>query len=121
MSFNSISVINYVLKKPFIHSIIQPYILLFISLTLIAGCSNKEKIDEDKMILIYTDLLVAQDTSAVNDQNIDSLRTLIFERYNVSADEYEGTIEYYNNEPGKWEEFFDKVTAHIENLKKESG
>jgi hypothetical protein len=72
------------------------------------------------MVLIYTDLLIAQDTTFVNETNLDSLISSVLKRYDVSEDEYEKTIEYYNEDIKRWEEFFDKVTAHIESLSKSS-
>jgi hypothetical protein len=81
---------------------------------LLFGCKNNEVIEQDKMVLIYTDLLIAQDTSVVNEKNLDSLRTMIFSRYSVSESEYDNTIEYYNEETERWEEFFSRITTHLE-------
>jgi hypothetical protein len=72
------------------------------------------------MVLIYTDLLIAQDTTFVNETNLDSLISSVLKRYDVFEDEYEKTIEYYNEDIKRWEGFFDKVTAHLESLSKSS-
>jgi hypothetical protein len=72
------------------------------------------------MVLIYTDLLIAQDTTFVNETNLDSLISSVLKRYDVSEDEYEKTIEYYNEDIKRWEGFFDKVTARLESLSKSS-
>jgi Domain of unknown function (DUF4296) len=96
-------------------------IILSLFLLFLFGCKNNEVIEQDKMVLIYTDLMIAQDTSVVNDKNLDSLRTTIFNRHNIAESDYEKTIGYYNEELERWEDFFDKVTSHIENLKKKAG
>jgi hypothetical protein len=103
--------------QPSIHSFL---LCLCLSILLLQGCSTENKVEEDKMVLIYTDLLIAQDTTFVNETNLDSLISSVLKRYDVSEDEYEKTIEYYNENIKRWEGFFDKVTAHIESLSKSS-
>ena len=104
-----------------IHPSIHSFLLcLCLSILLLQGCSTENKVEEDKMVLIYTDLLIAQDTTFVNETNLDSLISSVLKRYDVSEDEYEKTIEYYNEDIKRWEGFFDKVTAHLESLSKSS-
>ena len=81
------------------------------------ACSNNKIIEQDKLVHIYTDLLIAQDTLALNEKSADSLRQSVFQKYNVNETDYENTINYYNEDLQRWEEFFDKVTAHLGNLK----
>jgi hypothetical protein len=97
------------------------FLLNLISLLILfSGCDRDNIIEQEKLVLIYSDLLIASDTSAVNENNLDSLRTSVFNRYSVTEEEYENTLEYYNEELERWDEFFDKVNAHIENLKQKS-
>ena len=101
----------------------QPFIkyvfpTLFISIILFHGCDKEVKvIPDEKFIKVYVDLLILQDTT-----NTDSLslKTLVFKNHNVSDEEYNATIRYYNSEPKKWEEFFDKAINYVEALKKEA-
>ncbi|OGU71414.1 MAG: hypothetical protein A2V93_00180 [Ignavibacteria bacterium RBG_16_34_14] len=90
---------------------------LIILLFLLPGCSDDKIIEQDKLVLIYSDLLIAQDTVSLDDKSLDSLRQSVFKKYNVAEKDYENTIDYYNEDLKRWEEFFDKVTAHIGNLK----
>ncbi|MCL5030262.1 MAG: DUF4296 domain-containing protein [Bacteroidetes bacterium] len=94
---------------------LQITILLFLS-----GCSKNSKIDEDKFIKIYTDIVVAQDTIKAPSYKFDSLKTVVFNRYGITSKDYNSTIDYYNQDPQRWEKFFDKVTAYVEKLKKQS-
>ncbi|MDO8549558.1 MAG: DUF4296 domain-containing protein [Ignavibacteria bacterium] len=92
------------------------FFFLFIPSIFIFNCADGKKIDQDKLVLIYTDLLIAQDTASLDDKSVDSLRQAVLQKYNVTEKEYVNTIAYYNEDLKRWEEFFDKVTAHIENL-----
>lgn len=104
----------------------QPFIkyvfpTLFISIILFHGCDKEVKvIPEEKFIKVYVDLLILQDTTNTDSLSLDSLKTLVFKNHNVSDEEYNATIRYYNSEPKKWEEFFDKAINYVEALKKEA-
>lgn len=95
---------------------------LLLPFLLLLTCCNKEpKVQEDKFILVYTDLMFAQDTVLVNSENVDSLKTAVFAKHNISEDDYQKTIEFYNNSPGSWEKFFVRVEEYIESLKSKPG
>lgn len=64
--------------------------------------------------------MFAQDTSLINNKNVDSVRTEIFARHNITPEDYQRTLDFYNRTPEKWESFFDKVIARIEKLKSNS-
>lgn len=81
------------------------------------GCEEKSPIQEEKLILVYSDIMFVQDTSAVTAANLDSLKLLVFERHKISNDDYNRAIDYYNEVPERWELFFDKVIVHVESLK----
>ena len=85
----------------------------------IISCSDEKVIDEDKFILVYADLIIAQDTSKSSAET-DSIKQLVFSRHNITDNEYENTIDYYNRDPERWEEFFNKAIAHVESLRKET-
>lgn len=95
------------------------FVVVFISF-IIFSCEEKQPISEDKFVLVYTDFMFAQDTSIINDNNLDSLRSEIFNRHNITADEYQQTLDTYNKIPQMWEAFFEKVITHIESLKSNS-
>ena len=92
--------------------------LLLLLLLSFTGCSHK--INEDKFILIYSDLVIAQDTAKVNN-NLDEIKNMIFKKYNVSETEYIETLNYYNGDPRKWEAFFNKTISHLEGLRSKKG
>ena len=87
---------------------------------LLSSCTQNKIINEDKFVKIYADLVIQQDT--LNNLNVknDSLKSIVFKRYNTTKEDYKKTIEYYNQDPAKWEKFFSKVTAYLESLKKKN-
>lgn len=87
-------------------------LLLLLLLLLFVGCSHR--INEDKFILVYSDLVIAQDTLRGNQEEI---KNVVFKKYNISEKDYSETLEYYNRDPKKWEAFFNKTISHLENLR----
>ena len=92
--------------------------ILLLFLLSFAGCSNK--INEDKFILVYSDLVMAQDTLKGNFKQSE-IKNLVFKKYNVSEKEYNETLNYYNSDPRKWEAFFNKTISHLEGLRSKKG
>jgi hypothetical protein len=92
--------------------------LMLLFLLSFAGCSHK--IDENKFILVYSDLVIAQDTLKSNN-SLDEIKKVVFRKYNVSEKEYSGTLNYYNSDPRKWEAFFNKTISHLEGLRSKKG
>ena len=91
--------------------------IICLLIVFIFSCSKDDIIPEDKFIKIYIDILVAQDTLTDNSISNDSLKTLILQKYNVTDSIYTKTIEYYNYNPEKWENFFEDAIKQVEELK----
>ena len=66
-------------------------------------------------------MLIAQDTTAANGKKFESIKAEVLKRYSVSKIDYDSTLSFYNSEPKRWSEFFDKAIAYLEQLKKEKG
>lgn len=88
--------------------------LIILSLVL-NSCSDKKEIKEDKFIKVYCDLLIAQDTTRTVSRE---MRNEIFARYEVTEEQYNLTVQSYNNDPKKWDEFFDKAINYLQELRK---
>ena len=91
--------------------------IIFLVTTFIFSCSQNDIVPEDEFIKIYVDILVAQDTLTDNSISTDSLKTLILQKYNITDSIYTNTIEYYNNNPDKWERIFEDAIKQVEELK----
>jgi hypothetical protein len=89
--------------------------LFLFSLLLLYGCKKEGVLEEERFVKIYSEILIAGDTTSVNLAKKD-----VFERYNISEEEYRATVDHYNKNPKDWDIFFNKVIAHIESLKNDS-
>jgi hypothetical protein len=93
--------------------------LFLLTVILLSACDKCPPIPEEKFIKVYVDFLIIQDTTTACTFSLDSIKTLVFNRHEVSPEQYDATIEYYNSQPEKWVAFFDSATAYVEDLKKE--
>ena len=91
--------------------------IIFLMTVFIFSCSKDDILPEDKFIKIYIDILVAQDTLTDNSISNDSLKTLVLQKYDVADSVFTKTIEYYNYNPAKWENFFEEAIKQVEELK----
>jgi hypothetical protein len=97
------------------------YLKLFFVVPLLiflASCDDEPPIPQEKFMEVYVDLLIVQDTTTENPFNLDSVKTLVLQKYNLTVEDYDSNINYLNAEPEKWMEFFDSATAYVERLKK---
>jgi hypothetical protein len=89
-----------------------------ICLTNFFNCSDKQIIDEDTFVKVYTDLVIAQDTLKENFPEPDKIKKEIFLRYNITEADYKTTVEYYDEDPERWDAFFNKVISYVEKRSK---
>lgn len=95
--------------------------LLILSLIyFFGGCSDSKLLKEEKFVHVYTDLVIAQDTSNVDYKEIEGLKKIIFKKHNITSDQYERTLNYYNENPSRWDPFFEKVIQLVEALKEDA-
>lgn len=93
-------------------------ITVIVSVVISSGCSEKKNIlPEEKFIEVYVDLLIHEDTLSYKKLPLDSIKTIVFKKHQITARQYSSTLDEYNLSPEKWEEFFDKVLAYAEKLK----
>jgi Domain of unknown function (DUF4296) len=107
--------------------IIQTHIHLFIYGTflgsvlalsvLLISCSGEPK-NQDKIIDAYIDLRIAEDTLKADGPELDKLKTEILNKNNLTEKEYEAAINYYNENPQMWDNFYNKIIARADTLMK---
>jgi hypothetical protein len=90
------------------------YLLIF---PVIVSCSEDEIIPEEKLVKIYVDILIAQDTTTDKSISADSLKIIVLAKYDVPDSLYIKSIEHYNSSPAKWEEFFNNAIKYVEELR----
>ncbi|MBZ0199240.1 MAG: DUF4296 domain-containing protein [Ignavibacteriaceae bacterium] len=95
-------------------------LLVITAVFLFPSCNNGKVIPEEKFIRLYTDIVIAQDTTAEAYNGMVKIRTEVLKRFNVTEKEYNSTLDYYNAKPERWELFFDKVIFYVEELKQKA-
>lgn len=101
------------------------FLIKFISVLIAAvfsiilySCDGSNKIPEDDFIKIYSDIIIAQDTLKLSGEELLSIKKNILKKHNYSEQDYEFTVNYYNEDVKRWEIFFDKAIKYLEDLRK---
>lgn len=91
--------------------------LLILSPILFLTCERSAPIPENKLVKIYSEIVLIQDTSKLSQSEI---KHIVFKKFSVNESDYEETIKFYNRTPEKWQSFFDSVIVYIERVKPKS-
>ncbi len=91
--------------------------LLIISPILFLTCERAAPIPETKLVKIYSEIVLMQDTSKLSQSEI---KHRVLKKFSVNDNDYEETIKFYNRTPEKWQSFFDSVIVYIERSKPKS-
>jgi hypothetical protein len=94
--------------------------LVVIVLTSLPGCEENKVIDEEKFINIYTDIIIARDTTSLssNQESENVIINAVLKKWGATPEDYQETIKYYNQESSRWEDFFSKAIKHLEEKRK---
>ena len=92
------------------------FLLIFILALISLSCDDKSPIPEHNFMEVYVNLLISQDTTTTP-YNSDSLKSVIHASHNITEEQYNTMINYYNEHPKKWTSFFDSANAYVERLK----
>jgi len=98
---------------------ILKFILLFASFILLSGCSKEKIIKEDTFVLVYTDLVIAQDSLSADSTGFEKEKLNIFSKYKVNKELYLHTLEFYKKNPEKWKVLFDKIISYLRQKEKQ--
>lgn len=106
--------------------LIQPYnyisilncfsICLFCCFIFIS-CSNKN-IDHQKFIDAYIELRITQDTLKSGNANFQDLKKAILKKHGLTEKQYDKTFNYFNENPERWNDFYEKIIARVDTLRK---
>ncbi len=80
-----------------------------------AGCGKvfNSKIPEDTFVSFYIDLTMAQDSLGKDPVVTGKILTELNKKYKVTPERYQNTLQYYSEDPDRWDAFFEKVSAAI--------
>jgi hypothetical protein len=79
---------------------------------------KSNKMSEEKFVSFYTDMVIAQDSLGTSTAATKKIRENLYKKYDINEEMYRQTIDFYNKDPQKWEEFFDKVIKNLESIKR---
>ena len=88
-------------------------IYILVISTGLLSCKKSSAIDEKKFIKIYAEMIFMQDTSKLSPQTI---KENVLKKFSVSEKDYNNTIMFYNDDPERWQKFFDSTIVYIEKL-----
>lgn len=96
-------------------------LLLFIISVFFIGCRNEDIVeDENKFAAIYVDLVIVNETYQGDSLLINSRTDSVFNAHGVTEKQYRSTIEYYQQDPERWEQFFEKADSYLREKKKKN-
>ncbi|HPI37364.1 MAG TPA: DUF4296 domain-containing protein [Ignavibacteriaceae bacterium] len=73
---------------------------------------------EEKFVSFYYDYVIAQDSLGYDVETAKKVREELFVKYQTNERMYIKTIDYYSEDPKRWEIFFDKVMKKMEDTRK---
>ena len=82
-----------------------------------SSCDQAPPISDEKFIKVYSEMVFMQDTSSLSQILI---KDTVLNKFKISKNDYDRTIEFYNNNPEKWQTFFDSVIVYMEKVKPKS-
>jgi uncharacterized membrane protein YvbJ len=113
--------VKYSQRLPVVHDVfsILSSSFYFYLIILITGCSvsPKEKFLEPELFAkIYVEVILQSENPADSDSL--NLLQVVLDKYDVSKEEFEASIDYFESKPELWEDVFSKVVEELENAKK---
>lgn len=105
------------MKKIYPNRVVYLFVTTALSLFLL-DCFGSDRILEDDFIKIYTDIIIVQDTIKLSGEELLLHKKTILKKYNYTEQQYEFTVDYYNEDVERWESFFEKTIKYLEDLKK---
>ena len=73
---------------------------------------------EEKFISFYYDYVIAQDSLGYDVETANRVREELFIKYQTTERMYLKTIDYYSEDPRRWDVFFEKVMKKMEETRR---
>jgi len=97
----------------------QIFFLIMVSVFFI-GCRNDDIVeDENKFAAVYVDLVIVNEKYQGDTLLINSKSDSVYKAHGITGDQYKSTIDYYQENPERWKQFFDKAESYLREKKKE--
>lgn len=106
--------------------------LLFISIVLLAACGRdtlpEGVLSKEQMIPVMVDVQIAEGSIAIGNLHGDSARQKIadyynhiYERHQVSKEDFQKSLEYYTRHPKQMDQLYKEVLSELTRLEAEQG
>ncbi|MFH1526597.1 MAG: hypothetical protein ABIG69_08095 [Bacteroidota bacterium] len=92
-------------------------LLLPLLFLLLFACSKENEIEESKLVKLYVDLIIVDETYQFNLDSLAIHKKKVFEKYQVTEQNYVEAINLLGEDDEKWEMFFQKSLAYLETLR----
>ena len=82
---------------------------------ILTGCNifRTSHIPESKFVNYYIEFVIMQDSLGKDKVSTTKILEHLNKKYQITQAQYESTLQYYGEEPARWEEFFNKVLAEV--------
>lgn len=93
-------------------------IILFVVLLFTLLSCQKGKMDEDKLVRIYVENLIIEETYISNPDSLIIKKEILYKKFNTTKENFEKELIKLGSDREKWEGFFNKSRALLEDLRK---
>jgi len=96
--------------------------ILFIIFVLIFSafsCTKEKTFDKETMAKAYVDILILKESRHVKGDSLVAKQNTIFRKYGLTSKSYEEALKSFKFDKKTWKDFFKKVYARIDTLKKQ--
>ncbi len=92
--------------------------ILFIAVLLFISACKENKPDEDKLVRIYVENLIAEETHKDNPEILKEEKAKLFQKYKTTEKEFESDLRAIGNDKDAWERFFTKSRLLLDDLRR---
>lgn len=85
---------------------------------LFAGCGQK-RLDREKFILVYYDILLLQESRGGEIGAMELIRDEVYKKHGITDEQYRNTLAWYSEDKARWEEFFAGLTEYVKERERE--
>lgn len=92
--------------------------ILFLAVLLFVSACKENKPDEDKLVRIYVENLIAEESFKENPEVLKGEKAKLFQKYKTTEKEFESDLRAIGNDKDAWERFFTKSRILLDDLRK---
>lgn len=94
------------------------FLLIAAAGIIFAGCGPK-RLDKEKFILVYYDILLMQESRGGEIGAMELIRNEVYKKHGITDEEYRNTLAWYSEDKARWEEFYTGLTEYVKERERE--